>query len=236
MNTGWIGRKGQGKSAMMARELLRVLARNKKWHERLGLPIRKVCVMFGLADWFKEDWAEYLVEWSDIVELPKFKECDVFADDITTRLDQTQWRLLGMDVKEWLRANERHGCDFYFNAQNFAEVEITFRRMTDVVYYCEKVIGSRRPSATRPEVKKVWGIIRTLQIPEDEFRKEGWTQSRLGETNRGRIHWLSRKLTDIYDHTTVLPPPDLPKLKHYVQWCELREDCEVYPHGKTIHV
>jgi len=205
MNTGWIGAKGNGKSYMMAKELIRILNRNRYWHEHDGLPLRKVPVMFGLADWFKEEWSEYLLQWSEIQELPRFKECDVFADDITTRLDQTQWRLLGMDVKEWLRANERHGCDFYFNAQNFAEVEITFRRLTDRIFFCSKGMGSRRPSATKPKVNFIWGWINTLEIPEDEFRKEGWTQRGL---SGGKMHWLRKKYTEIYDHTTVLPPAE----------------------------
>jgi len=218
MNIGYIGDKGEGKSYMLAKELVRTLKQNQRWHEHNGLPIRRVAVMntLGLSAWFKDAWKKYLTYFNEIQEISTFKETDVFVDDISMRLDSRNWELLPQAAREWLYGSERLGCDLFFTAQKFSRVEITFRLLTDVVYLCTKRWGSPRPSATRPQVKKVWGIIQTTAIPKAEFQKDSFNQDLYGG---GKWHLLRRRFTDVYDHTNVTLSEGYAPYQHIVRVC-----------------
>lgn len=217
-NIGYIGDKGQGKSYMLAKTLVSILKRNRKWHEKLGLPLRPVVVMetLGLSEWFVDNWKDYLKAFKEIEELASFREADVFIDDISMRLDSRKWELLPDDARQWLYGAERLGCDVFFTAQKFSRVEITFRLLTDAIYLCSKSIGSKRPSATRPEIKRIWGIISVCNIPKSAYQKETFNQDEWGG---GRIHWLSRKYTDVYDHTKISLTDGYPPLKCIIRKC-----------------
>lgn len=218
MNTGFIGDKGQGKSYMLARTLSGVLVQNKVWHEKNKLPIRKVAVMetLGLSEKFKSIWSEYLVYFKNIDELPQFKEMDVFVDDISMRLDSRNWDLLTQGCREWLYGSERLGCDLYFTAQKFSRVEITFRLLTDAIFICTKGMGSKRPSATKPEVKRIWGWIWVAQISKSDFQAEHFNQDDFGG---GRPVLLRKKFINMYDHTKISLTDGYPPLTAIVRHC-----------------
>lgn len=241
MNIGWVGDKGQGKSYLLAKQLVRILKRNQIWHEKYELPKRPVCVMttLGLSDWFVEQWTEYLVFFTEIQQLALISESDVFVDDISMRLDSRNWELLPQDTREWLYGSERLGCDLYFTAQKFSRVEITFRLLTDAVYVCTKGWGSPRPSATRPEVKRVWGIIFENEVPKSEYQKESFNQDEW--SGGGRWHWLSKRYTSVYDHTNVTLTQGYAPLRCIVRECSDPNCPEVkknngQPHLKYKHV
>lgn len=226
MNIGWIGDKGQGKSYMLARHLVRTLKRNRNWHTKLKLPLRHVAVMetLGLSEKFREAWKEYLVFFNEIDDLKEIRESDVFIDDISMRLDSRSWELLTQGAREWLYGAERLGCDLFFTAQKFSRVEITFRLLTDQVFMCTKGFGSKRPSATKPTIKRIWGFIHTMRIPKADYQAEGFNQD---QYSGGMPHWLSKKYTSVYDHTNVSLSQGFPPL----QCIERTAPC-----GKVVHV
>jgi len=238
MNIGWGGPQESGKSYMMARELDLVLRRNVAVYEKYKLPIRKCAVMWGIRPEYLEQWGDFITQFHDIEEVTKFTETDVFVDDITTQFDQQNWRTTSMGLKSWLRADSRRGCNFYFNAQNFAEVDISFRRQTHAFYLCEKIYGPGRPTQTLPRAAdwKYWfTFIRVYNVPEIEFRKDGWHQIAEG---RGKTRRVKKRYYDIYDHTVVLPTSELAPLRHRRQYCE-DDNCDQYgrnkSEGKLIH-
>jgi len=218
MNIGYIGDKGQGKSYMLARELVRTLKQNQRWHEHYELPRRRVAVMrtLGLAPWFKETWGNYLTYFDEIQEIVQYKECDIFVDDISMRLDSRNWELLPQGAREWLYGSERLGCDLYFTAQKFSRVEITFRLLTDCIYLCTKAIGSPRPSATRPSVNRIWGIIQTCEIPKSEFQQDSFNQDLYGG---GRPYLLRKRFTNVYDHTNISLSKGYAPFQHIERTC-----------------
>lgn len=233
MNIGYIGDKGQGKSYMLARELVAILQRNHKWHTKLKLPLRKVAVMrtLGLRDSFVAQWSEYLTFFNEINDLPMLKECDVFLDDISMRLDSRSWELLTQPSREWLYGSERLGCDVFFTAQKFSRVEITFRLLTDKVYLCTKGIGSKRPTATKPQVKRVWGLIYTMEIPKEVYQSEGFNQD---EYRGGRPHLLRKRFTNVYDHSNVSLSEGYADAQCIARWCR-DTICPKAPHLIITH-
>lgn len=240
MNIGWIGDKGQGKSYLMAKNLHRILRRNKLWHEKYDLPLRHVAVMstLGLAEWYKQEWNEYLIFFDKLEQLSLLRECDVFVDDISMRLDARKWELLTNDVREWLYGSERLGCDLYFTAQKFSRVEITFRLLTDAVYLVSKNWGSPRPSATRPQVKRIWGILSEASIPKDIYQNEKFNQD--DYAGGGKLHLIRKKYIEMYDHTNVSLSKEYPALTPIMRWCYTPECPDFQKHGgphlKVTHV
>lgn len=239
MTTGWTGKKGNGKSAMMARTLRRNLEINKKYHEKLGYPIRKSAVMrtLGLRDDFVEQYADYIIFFDAIDQLPNFRDCDVYCDDITLSLSARAWDLLDLKVQDWLTGAERLGCHLYFTAVRFKRVVVDFRETTDQLFVVNKLIGSRRPTPTIPPPKRVWGIITANDVPDYEFTKDSFNEA---EWVGGKWHLLTRKLIEIYDHTNIKLREGYPNYTAVVRWC-YDENCPDYqkfgkPHAKVKHV
>lgn len=226
MNIGYIGDKGQGKSYMLSKQLVSNLYRNAHWHEKKGLPKRMIYVMntLGLNPKFSEEWKEYIVFFEHLDDIRNMREADVYVDDISMRLDSRGWEFLTQGARQWLYGSERFGCDFYFTAQKFSRVEITFRLLTDVVYLCTKTWGSPRPTSTKPIVKRVWGIINVLDVPKSIFQSDKFNQDEFGG---GRMHWLSKKYTDVYDHKNISLSGDYAPLM-----CIERSA----PCGKIVHI
>lgn len=218
MTIGWVGKKGSGKSYLMIKFLMKNLAYNKKMHEKYELDIRRCALNFPVAQSVLDEYRDYLVGWKDIEELPHLHNCDVYCDDISSKFDQHGWRNVPMDVRSWLRLNEHRPffCNFYFNAQNFAEVDVSFRRMTDQLYVVTKGMGSKRPMPSEPPPKRIWGFIYAEDVPDEEYRKESFNQSLY---SGGKWHWLSRKICALYDTGVELDRPVLPKLEHSEREC-----------------
>lgn len=185
----------------------------------------------GLDPSFADEWQEYLQFFTNLDDIANFREADVYVDDISMRLDSRGWEYLTQGARQWLYGSERFGCDFYFTAQKFSRVEITFRLLTDVVYLCTKTWGSPRPTATKPKVKRIWGIINVLDIPKSVFQAEKFNQDELGG---GKMKWLSRKFTDIYDHKNISLSSDYADLTYIERWCR-SEKCPKAPHVIGTH-
>jgi len=218
MNKGWTGEKGHGKSFLMAKQLWADCVRNSHMHEKLGLPIRKIKVMrtLGLNPAFLDVWKEYIEIFSELDELPSFRDSDVYADDITLRLSARAWDMLSLDIQDWLTASERLGCHFYFTAVNFKRVVIDFRENTDELSVVTKGWGSRRPTPTMPEVKRIWGFIHECRVPVQEFRADSFDE---GNYSGGKWHWLDRRYIEMYDHTNVSLRTGFAPYRHIARVC-----------------
>jgi len=234
MNKGWTGEKGHGKSFLMAKHLWGDMLRNRHFHDDLGLPLRKIKVMktLGLAPELLEEWKGYLELFDNLVELPTFRDCDVYSDDITLRLSARAWDMLSLDVQDWLTASERLGCHFYFTAVNFKRVVIDFRENTDELSVVTKGWGSRRPTPTMPPVKRIWGFIHECQVPINEFRSDSFDESNY---SGGRWHWLKKEFIAMYDHTNVSLRTGYPPYDYIERQCN-DEACPKAPHVIGKHV
>jgi len=225
MITVYEGDIGSGKSYMLARDLVRVLQRNLSWFNS-GLPMRKVAIDFPVSKSLQEAFKDMLIGWDELEVLPGFKDCDVFMDDMTTKLDNMTWEHTPYTIRKWFRVHERLGCDIYANAQNFSEVNITVRRLANVVYLVQKRFGSKRPTATKPVVKKVWGLLLVTEVPRAVFSKERYDRKE-EELGRTRPYLLRKRFCDVYDTAVVVPEVDWPPLE-----CIIR----TAPCGVTKHL
>jgi len=59
---------------------------------------------------------------------------------------------------------QKLGVDIYAGAQDWGQIDVSFRRLVKRLYELKKVIGTRRPSKTRPAGKARWAIILSWKV------------------------------------------------------------------------
>jgi len=199
---------------------------NARWKKKWGFT-RPLVSNLHFSKAFEEKAAQQgipIIYWNRLEEIVGIEECDLFIDEIGTYFDSRLWPDLSLDCRRWIAQTAKRGVDFWCTAQDFAQVDLSFRRLVDQLFYVQKIIGSRRPAATKPPVHGAWGFCWELQLNPrnyEENKKEvlGWFGGFLIE------QWAC----NIYDtHEKMKKSPPMP-LEHIERKCP---DC-----GKihTIH-
>jgi len=208
----WQGKPGSGKSLSMSRTLIELLYRNRKYEKHTGKK-RLVYHNLMLSDALNEEFADILRTWDSPDQLSGLRNVDVFWDEIATHLDATQWANMSLELKRWLQQHRKFGIEIYGTCQDFAQIDISFRRLTSNLLDLKKYIGSRDISATKPPPKFIWGLIGEWDMTEDivtqKMKREGWP----------RFKWLTRKDVEIYDTTAEVPVGKQPALRHSERRC-----------------
>jgi len=213
----FVGNTGQGKTYMTALTALDLLKRNANWYEKKKTKIRRrVATNLSLSTALKTKYADYIYEWNDMEQLVCLRECDVIFDDMSTYLDSQRWLDTPMSVKRWLRFHEHYGCDIYGNAQDFLTVDPSVRRLTYSVMHVGKLIGSRRPSATKPEVKRIWGVLMIREVAEELFDKEKLKYEYKGIP---KVEFIRKKICRVFDTMQDLEVGEYPGLNHIERSC-----------------
>lgn len=210
------GRPGQGKSLFTAYTALRILRRNKKWHEKFGRPIRKLYSNIKFNDDVQFEFEKYIVYWTDVEVLTQIRDCDVIWDEIAVHLDARLFASLSSGMKRLLSQYRKRGLDIYSNTQDLAMVDINARRVISGAKTAYKVIGSSDPSASKPEVKSIWGLIMLRDI--ENFAETSPEKKKFGIVPE--FLFITRELVELYDTTQDIGSGMLPKLKHVIQYCE----------------
>jgi len=208
----YTGKCGTGKTLKLADKMVGILARNKRWNKKSGAT-RKVATNLKLNPDFQKFYENEVAYWSDPLELVKLRDCDIFWDEISTHMDSTQWASLPLEVKRFLQQHRKKGIDIYGTTQTFATVDISMRRLVDILWICRKIIGSRNPSPTKPPVTSIWGFIwlsgiDPMSFEDEKPKRDGWD-------------WLliNKALCNVYDTTQEIDIGNYPALKHVVRQC-----------------
>jgi len=223
------GLPGAGKSLKLARTVLQVLERNRKWEKKSGVK-RLLYTNLKLAPWVMEEFSEYVREWEDTQELTRLRNVDVIWDEFATAMDATQWQNMSLELKRWLQQHRKFGIEIYGTTQDFAQVDKSFRRLVSDLIHVTKLIGSRDKSNTMPDVKTIWGLctVRTLDPQKYDEAKSKFENTGM----LPQFMWISRKDIEVYDTTAEVKVGHYPPLRHIARECELA-GCD---HVKTIHV
>jgi len=211
------GNTGQGKTYMTAFTMLKLLERNLRWlkQHKIDRP-RLVATNMSVGREILEKYSQYIVYWQELEQLIELRQCDVIFDDMATYLDSQRWTDTPNSVKRWLRLHEHYGCDIYGNAQDFLTIDASVRRLTSLVTRITKIVGSRRPSATKPAVKHVWGVLMLREVNKENRDKddvkreyEGWP----------RIEFLRRKYCELFDTAQEMKMSEYPPVHHIERAC-----------------
>lgn len=226
------GLTSQGKTLELTRTAIKLLRRNKKWYDKTG-KIRKLAPNFPISEsLISRVGPEFFHRWYDPEELPFLHECDVLWDEVANGMDSNDWQNVPLELKVFLRQHAKRGIDIYGTTQRWGSVAISFRSLVDQLYVAHKIIGSARPSATKPEIKKPWGIVFL-----DEQKQESFLEDKLISCGvmGYRFLFITKELCDFYDTKYEVPQAKFAPLKHIERFCTL-ENCPLHTIGKVTHV
>jgi len=252
------GLPGSGKSLKLADTLINILYRNRRIYEKaasvclenrtramkLGSSKEEAQVMFPAPVrrvlWtnlqFKPKveqefpvgvWIQY---WTDLRQLTPLRDVDIAIDEIATYFDARLWETLSLEMRRWLAQHRKFGIEIYGTAQDFAQTDKAFRRLTSNLFLLRKFIGSGDISPTRPAPKYIWGWVTITEIDPTTYDEQ---KSKFG--NQGIIPsfmMITRGATEIFDTRAEVKMSSALPLKHIEKECE-NPNCTFH---KTVHV
>jgi len=227
------GLESSGKSLRLAKVTADLVHRNSKWFKESG-KTRPIISNLNFNKEF-EEWSKFqmnvpIIYWTNLEELIEYDNCDIIIDEVGTYFDSRLWSDLSLDVRRWLSQGAKSGIEIYGSAQDFAQVDLAFRRLVNHLYHITKLVGSRRPSPTKPPVKKIWGLcsIRELNPREYKEDKKSFDKTQLFPS----FFFIERAHCEIFDTTQKIQRSKPSPMKHIERDCEL-PTCTFH---KTIHV
>jgi len=217
------GAEDSGKSYQLALHAGKIVERNARWLKITGNP-RPIRSNLEFQPWFQEFAAERGVPiyyWKDIETWVDFRDCDMIIDEIGAYLDSRNFKDLPLDVRLWLAQASKLGVDMYGSAQDFAQVDVSFRRLVSSenggLFHITKMMGSQRPAATKPPIKRIWGICAMRQLDPvayDETSKKFNSKLALPQ-----FFFIREQICNIFDTTKRIPKTAPPPYKHVARPC-----------------
>ena len=211
-----IGRPGTGKSMYTARLVLWALKRAEYIEKKLKI-VRKIAINFHLNPNVTEKYRRFIFYWTDPMELIRFKDFDLFIDEIANYFPSDKWKDTHPEVRRMFSQHRKRGMEIFANTQDYRMVDINARRMLSRVFQLYKIIGSRSPSATLPAVKHPWGIISIFEL-DVESLEDNKEKERIGLPT---FFTIRKKLTSLYDTTEDIKPAPAPHYHHITRTCEI---------------
>lgn len=227
------GLESSGKSLKLAMTAAKVLERNYKWLKQSG-KARPIASNMKFSKEF-EDHAESLgiplIYWSNIDELILMENVDVFIDEVGNYFDSRLWQDLSLDARRWLTQGAKTGVEIYGSAQDFAQVDKSFRRLVNHLFHIRKIVGSRRPSPTKPPVKKIWGICMVTELDSQAYKEDKDKFANKGALDFS-FFFIERVYCEIFDTNQKIVRSKPSALKHIERSCA-DENCGYH---KTVHI
>jgi len=231
----YTGPEGSGKSYQLAQTAGMLVERNADWLKKVGRS-RPIVSNLHFNDWFVKfayDRKVPIKYWKDIEELPYLTECDLLIDEVGAYFDSRTFKDLPLDVRLWLAQADKLGVDIFGTAQDFAQVDVSFRRLIsgagNSLYLIDKMVGSQRPSATKPHVSKPWGICTMREIDP-----VGYDENTKKFANKGlpKFFFIRKEICDVFDTNLRIAKSKPPPYKHIERECG-DPSCEFH---RVVHV
>jgi len=183
MKMGWTGLESAGKSQLMAVHAWKIYRRNKKWikkRKKLGLPHVPRTMAFDspMSDYFVktiEKAGLKYIHFYNLDEITRLSNIDIFINEILKFYPQRGNEPLDRVQAEFLSQGAKDGIDIYFCSQDFSQAHKQFRFLVNRLYYVVKVVGSRRPTASSPPVRRIWGLVVYWDIKPSTFKGDNAT-------------------------------------------------------------
>jgi len=164
-----------------------------------------------------EDLGVPIIYWKNIDELVLLENCDVFVDEVGNYFDSRLWSDLSLDARMWLQQGGKTGVEMYGSAQDFAQVDKSFRRLVNHLYVITKVMGSRRPSSTKPPVGRIWGLCVMRELDPKGYDED--KKKFASEFSLPQFYTIRRSTCEIFDTTQKILRSELSPFKHIPRHC-----------------
>jgi len=236
------GLPGSGKSLKLASTLVDVLYRNKRFYEKqvrkyhadpeqFAEPprIRELWTNLQMTKPVEEEFPGQIKYWKDLRQLTPLRDVDIAIDEIATYFDARLWETLSLEMRRWLAQHRKFGIEIYGTAQDFAQTDKAFRRLTSNLFYLRKLVGSSDISPTRPAPKYIWGICTLTELDPTQYDEQ---TSKFARDGLPRFMLITRKGTEIFDTRAEVKLSAALPMKHIEKECEM-PNCSFH---KTVHV
>jgi len=215
------GLEDSGKSLRLARLIRTLVNRNSKWYDVTNVA-RPIKSNMHLSRDFIASAAKVNVPieiWHNLDEIAGQRDCDIIIDEIGTYFDSRLWTELSLDVRRWLAQASKLGVDIYGTAQDFAQVDKSFRRLVNQLEHIVKFMGSARPTPSRPPVKRVWGLCLLFELNPVAYAEDN--KEVTGFMGWPKPFFITRKDTDGYDTRQLQEKSTPPPLAHTARGCKI---------------
>jgi len=220
------GLESSGKSLRLAEVVSDLVHRNSKWAYVTGTQ-RPIVSNLRFSRAF-EEYADSLnvpiFYWTDLDQLIKYDNADIVIDEVGTYFDARLWSDLSLDVRRWLTQGAKSGIEIYGTAQDFAQIDLAFRRLVNHLYHITKLVGSRRPSATKPPVKRIWGVCMMNELDPREYKEDQKSMARMSIIPS--FFMIERKYCEMFDTRFFLEKSKPMPYRHIERFCEYADDPE----------
>jgi len=197
---------------------------------------RKVALNMRLNPIFENEWKDYLIYYDDLEQLIKFRDLDLYIDEIATYLDSREFELMSRSVRNFLSQYRRLGICVYGNTQHWSMVDKRARLMFNDVFKMVKVLGNRDPSPTLPKINHIWGY--GLVFPVENFESEDEKMMKIDFFGL-KFFSVGSEQVELYNTREFIETRDYPVLKHIVRRCEHHNSTDpnhTCDFTKTIHM
>jgi len=234
MKVIYSGFESSGKSVRLAMVVADLVNRNAGWNKITGKSrpiISNMRFSAHFEKWAIEEMGVDLKYWRDLEELIKYSEADIICDEVGNYFDSRMWADLSLDVRSWLTQGAKSGIEFYGGAQDFAQVDKSFRRLVQPgdLHHITKLMGSRRPAATKPPVKYIWGLCAMSSLDPTGYDED---KKKFATSGLPSFFFIRREFCEIFDTQQKLGRSTPPPFRHIDKFCE-RENCSFH---KQLHV
>lgn len=230
----YAGLESSGKSLKLAMTVSDILQRNAKWKKDSGI-VRPIVSNIE----FSRDFVAYAQElgvpisyWKNLDDLIKLEHADVIIDEVGNYFDSRLWADLSLDVRRWLTQGAKSGIEIYGSAQDFAQVDKSFRRLCNYLYDITKIVGSPRPSPTKPPIKRIWGVCVMKELDPRSYNEDDKKFVKSGFAVLPHIFFIQRKYCEIFDTTQKIVRSKPALLRHEDRYCE-DPNCSFH---KVVHI
>jgi len=205
---------------MLSKKVADLAWRNYKWKKKSGIARPIASNLNFSQEFFDLVTKEYgipILYWENLDDLVQLTDCDIIIDEIGNYFDARLWADLSTDVRSWLSQAAKLGIEMYCTAQDFAQIDKSFRRLVNELYLITKLIGSPRPTATRPPVTKIWGVCWKRGLDPRSYEEDN--KKPAGGDILGTIFYIRAEDCNRFDTKQRIKRSRYPHLKKIVQTC-----------------
>jgi len=211
------GLPGSGKSAKLSRTAIDIFYRNRAWYKKTGIK-RLVYTNLKFSKAVEKEFSEFIVYWTDLRQLTVLRDVDVLIDEVATYFDARLWETLSLEMRRWLQQHRKFGIEIYGTAQDFAQVDKAFRRLTSNLLYLRKLAGTRDISPTVPPPKYVFVFSLVSELDPTQYDEQKSKFVSVGLIPK--IMVITKSDVNIFDTRAEVHLSKALPLKHIPRVCE----------------
>lgn len=209
------GLESSGKSLQLSIRAKMAIGRNKQWlrkREKLGLPCVPRTMAFDTpmsAEFIKEieDAGIKYLYFRSLMDILYIQQADIFINEIIKYFPATGSASLTNEQMDFLTQGAKSGVFLYFASQDFSQSHKQFRLLCNEVYVVTKLIGARRPIASAPPVKRIWGVCALRKVDPRSFKGDSVTMDSIGLPS---LFTIKKEDCDRFDTLFKVPLTELP--------------------------